>query len=76
MVSRIIDLGPGQGAVEDLAAIRMSPHEFKLIADVMMRTINTWEEVFGDIKVTWTIIRQDQMKKMMEDMKKKVEKGV
>lgn len=56
-----------QPIIEDLTTVRMSPQQFKALADNIVKTISAWESVFGNITIT---TRQQPKEKIEDGIKK------
>jgi len=62
-VGNIVDLGSGEGAIEDSVTLVMSPEHAKAMVKTLSSSVEKYEELFGEIKDILPIIREAKSEK-------------
>jgi Protein of unknown function (DUF3467) len=73
--SRTSEIAPGVPFFEELAVVRMAPHQFKVFVETMNSTLTAWESVFGAIPLAGPTIPVDNLRASMLNMKQMIEKS-
>lgn len=73
--SRIGETSNNQPLIEDLVMVRMSPQQFKVFVDHVVKTMTAWESVFGEVAVTSKPQDEDKMKAGMTRLKDAIAKA-